>query len=105
VRSLLEDLPAHSNPVVVLRASRARDLVHAGEIEDLAYARGGRVHRLVGPRDRVRLDAAALTRLVPDIADRDVYVCGPGGMADQAVRAALAAGVPAERVHNETFDA
>jgi ferredoxin-NADP reductase len=40
---------------------------------------------------------------VPDIAERDVYVCGPQAWTD-AVRATLAAaGLPAVQLHVETF--
>jgi ferredoxin-NADP reductase len=48
-------------------------------------------------------DAAALRSLVPDVAERDVYVCGPEPWAQDVRRAALAAGVPAERFHAESF--
>jgi ferredoxin-NADP reductase len=48
-------------------------------------------------------DLTLLRRWVPDIAERDVYVCGPETWT-AAVRATLAAaGVPAGRVHVETF--
>ena len=105
IRALLEDLPRGSSPVVLLRASRSSDLVHADEIEQLVHARGGVVHHLIGSRDHVRVDASTLKALVPDIADRDVYVCGPDGLTEQTRRAASRAGVPAERVHHETFAA
>ena len=42
-------------------------------------------------------------RSVPDIADRDVFVCGPEPWAEQVRRSALAAGVPADRFHVESF--
>ena len=49
------------------------------------------------------LTVALLRRWVPDIADRDVYVCGPQAWTD-AVRTTLtAAGLPAARLHVETF--
>jgi ferredoxin-NADP reductase len=48
-------------------------------------------------------DVTALTHWVPDISERDVYVCGPRGWADDVRRAAVAAGVPAGRVHVEDF--
>jgi ferredoxin-NADP reductase len=51
----------------------------------------------------VPLDSAALTVLVPDIAERDVYVCGPQGFQDGLVAAATAAGVPATHLHHESF--
>ena len=55
--------------------------------------------RLVTAREA----ATALTTLVPDIADRDLFVCGPDEWAGDVRRAALAAGVPADRFHVESF--
>ena len=48
-------------------------------------------------------DAAALRHWVPDLADRDVYVCGPEPWARDVRRSAEAAGVPRDRIHVETF--
>ena len=91
LRALLEDLPAGTDVVVVVRASTAADLVHRGEVAALVRQRGGRLHEMVGPRHRVRLDARTLPRIVPDIAARDVYICGPGGFSSEIAEARLAA--------------
>jgi predicted ferric reductase len=48
-------------------------------------------------------DVAALTSLVPDLAERDVFVCGPDPWTTDVRRAATAAGLPASRFHAETF--
>jgi ferredoxin-NADP reductase len=48
-------------------------------------------------------DAEALRQLVPDIAAQDVYLCGADGWMEAAQAAALAAGVPAHRIHQERF--
>lgn len=48
-------------------------------------------------------DVAALRTWIPDIADRDVYVCGPDPWTESVDRAARAAGVPADRIHLENF--
>jgi predicted ferric reductase len=53
----------------------------------------------VGPVDYL----TALRARVPDIAERDVYVCGPTPWTDQVRRTLHAAGTPADRVHTETF--
>ena len=55
--------------------------------------------------DRVLLvaDAYNLRRLVPDIAARDLYVCGPGGFMKQLIGQARALGVPDGRIHHEDF--
>ncbi|SER91516.1 ferredoxin reductase family protein [Actinokineospora terrae] len=48
-------------------------------------------------------DVSALRALVPDIAAREVYVCGPEQWTALVRATALAAGVPAERLHIENF--
>jgi predicted ferric reductase len=53
----------------------------------------------VGPVD----DLTALRTRVPDIAERDVYLCGPTPWTRLVHRTLLAAGAPAERIHTETF--
>lgn len=103
VRALLEELPGEADVVVALRGSTREDLVLRDEIADDVRARGGRLLELVGPRERVRLDAPALGALVPDIAGRDVYVCGPDAFQDALVAAAGEAGVPASHIHHESF--
>jgi ferredoxin-NADP reductase len=103
VRALLEELPDDADVVVILRGSRPDDLVLRDEIADHVAHRGGRLHELVGPRDRVPLHAAALTALVPDIAQRDVYLCGPEPLQEALVAAATDAGVPASHLHHESF--
>jgi ferredoxin-NADP reductase len=57
----------------------------------------------VGPRDDVRLDRDALLSLVPDVAERDVFVCGPDGFTARTITAAREAGAALERVHHERF--
>jgi ferredoxin-NADP reductase len=40
---------------------------------------------------------------VPDIRDRDVFVCGPAPMTDAVLRSLRALGVPRAQVHAERF--
>ncbi len=46
---------------------------------------------------------AALKRLVPDLADRDLYICGPAAFSESIVGAALKLGVRRDRIHEERF--
>jgi ferredoxin-NADP reductase len=103
VRALLEELPRDTDVVVILRGSKQEDLVLRDEIAHLVARRGGRLHELVGPRERVPLDSTALAELAPDIAERDVYLCGPEPFQDAVVAAATEAGVPASHLHHESF--
>jgi predicted ferric reductase len=103
IRALLDELPRASNPVVLLRGRRAADIAHLDEFEHIIANRGGRLVSLTGRREQVALDAAALRKHVPDIALRDVFVCGPAEFTETVVESAKQAGVPAEHIHHEDF--
>ena len=104
IRALLQDLPDEADVELLLRASAPEEVVLRDELEREVRERGGRTHVLVGPRERVPLDAEALRARVLDLAERDLYVCGPEGFSAAVVAAAREAGVAEERVHFETFD-
>ena len=101
VRSLLEDLPLKSRPLVVLRASSEEDLILVNEVEELVRIRKGQVHRLIGSRDVVRLDS--IVKLVPDMAKRDVYISGSEEFVRDATAMARLAGVEAQAIHQEAY--
>ena len=103
LRALLEDLPMSVEVSVIIRASTPEDIVHRDEVASLVEQRGGQFHEVIGSRYDVRLDARALRRLVPDLADRDLYICGPNAFSESVVGAALKLGVQRDRIHQETF--
>lgn len=103
LRSLLEDLPRRSEPAVVLRASAEADMVFRSEVSELVRHRRGTLHELVGSRDEVRLDEKTLGSLVADIADRDVYICGPAEFVERLVAVVSHLGVPRYAIHHEAF--
>ena len=81
IRALLQELPGDADVVVVLRASTPRGARPARrDRRRRRAAAAAACIELVGPRERVRLDAArAAPRSCPTCASRDVYVCGPDG--------------------------
>ena len=103
MRAILEDLPDEVDVVVVLRAPTPEEVIFHREIAPLVKARGGPLHVLVGSRQKVRLDVRHLAKLVPDIAARDLYVCGPDGFTDRIATAARRLGVNRDRFHSESF--
>jgi len=103
VRSLLEDMPAGSAPVVLLRGTRPEDLVLRNEVAELVRYCRGRLHELVGTREQAALDERSLPRLVPDLHQRDLYVCGPEGFVTSIVALAGRLGVPADAIHHEAY--
>ncbi|MER6670261.1 ferredoxin reductase family protein [Amycolatopsis japonica] len=103
IRALLEEISGHV--VVLYRVRDARDAVLLPELIGLARARGAAVRVLSGPSDQAGpvLGAPNLRRLVPDIADRDVFVCGPSGMTSATLRSLRELRVPGSQVHAERF--
>jgi predicted ferric reductase len=103
LRALLEDLPPGADVVVLVRASTRDDLVHQAEIAALVRQRGGRLHEIVGSRSKVRFSPHLLHRLVPDLRERDIYICGPEAFSSAVNDAAARLGAVPEQVHQESF--
>ena len=102
LRSLAEGL-AYAPGEAVLVHRYGQQPLFAGELAVLAAERGLRVVDLPGHRAHPANHPRSLLRHVPDLAHRDVYVCGPQQWADEIGRAAIAAGLPPEHLHIETF--
>jgi ferredoxin-NADP reductase len=49
------------------------------------------------------MDAKTLKALVPQIADSDIYICGPEALVEAVKSAAAQLGVPKNRFHDESF--
>jgi predicted ferric reductase len=94
VRALLEDMPGDIE--VVYRATREEDVILRAELDDLARRRGAGLHYVIG---EAPLSPDRLLELVPDLAERGVFVGGPPAMTE-AVRAT---GVPRRQVFVERF--
>jgi predicted ferric reductase len=105
IRALLEQM---SGDVIVLyRVVHDDDIIFRDELEQLASARGIDLRFVVGDHEteegRDLLSPAHLLEIVPDIAEREVYVCGPPAMTN-AIRANVRhAHVPARFIHAERF--
>jgi predicted ferric reductase len=108
IRALFESLPAIPGDITLIyRARNANELVLREELEWIAGQRGARLFYMFGPRGNDRradpLNAAELQRCVPLLAEHDVYLCGPPGMAEHARSELRRAGVPRRQIHHESF--
>ncbi|MFJ8582298.1 ferric reductase-like transmembrane domain-containing protein [Micromonospora sp. NPDC093277] len=110
LRALLDELPPRQT-VLLYRARSEADLTFRAELDWFADRRGVRVWYLLGSRPDGRSwlpagyppDQQVLRETVPDIAGRDVYLCGPDDWMDLAESAVRRSGVPDERIHLERF--
>jgi ferredoxin-NADP reductase len=105
IRALLDEFKDSASVDVIFRAPREEDLILREELDYIASNSKGavRVHYMVGPRTKYPMDAAFLGALIPDIADAEIYICGPVALIETVVEAAKELGVPANRVQHEEF--
>jgi predicted ferric reductase len=105
IRALLEEV--RGDAVVLYRVVHAGDIVFREELDAIAERRGIRLEYVVGDHrteDGARLlDVPHLRELVPDLEDRDVYVCGPPAMTDALLTRLRDAGAPRRHIHAERF--
>jgi predicted ferric reductase len=112
LRALAEGLEYAPGEAVMLQRYTAEPLF-SRELDVLAAAKGLQVVHLpaprrtptsvLGPAAHGMPELIALRRWIPDIADRDVFLCGPSAWTDGFERLVLAAGVPGDRIHTESF--
>jgi predicted ferric reductase len=109
IRALAEGLPfAPGDADLIYRSPSVRETALGREVDALARHRGIRTHWLVGRRGEPHigtdpLGPEAIARLVPDVADRDVFLCGPNALMERTRSSLLALGVPAGRINLELF--
>ena len=128
MRALLEDAPyAPGEATLIYRYGEDEHAVFADELRTIATHRGVELILLPGPRRadtswqaagsahrdgtpgqatgpaRPDDDVQVLKDLVPDIAHRDVYVCGPPTWITAVRKAARGAGAHRDSVHTEEF--
>jgi ferredoxin-NADP reductase len=105
IRSLLEEMDG--DLVVVYRVVSEADVIFGAKLQELATGRGAALHVVAGDHrsdeGRGLLSPAHLKELIPDIAEREVYVCGPPAMADAARKSVRKADVPSRYIHTERF--
>jgi ferredoxin-NADP reductase len=90
---------------VVYRVARDDDVILRSELDALAARREADLHYVIGDRrDAELLSHEHLRGLVPDIAERDVYLCGPPAMIDAIHGSLRRAGVPRRRIVTERFE-
>lgn len=105
VRAMLEEQTT-GDVVVLYRVRSEADAVLFDEVRHLVALRGGRLQLLTGRTGEGGVppfDPGSLYRLVPDITERDVYVCGPPAMTRAVLSGLRDLQVPARQVHAERF--
>jgi ferredoxin-NADP reductase len=106
IRALLEELTGPT--IVIYRVKSTADAVLLSELEGLAAQSGAELRVLAGRTGEgdppvPSFDATSLPAMVPDVAQRDVYICGPPPMMEAVVGALRGLGLPRAQIHYERF--
>jgi ferredoxin-NADP reductase len=105
IRALIESLAGDRDVVLVYGARTVNDLVFADELRALTL----HCHFVLSEAattdgyERGRIDRTMLERLVPDLAARETFVCGPPPMMKGVIGALRASGVKRSHIHYERF--
>ena len=112
LRALAEGFEYAPGEAIMLQRYTAEPLFMR-ELQSLSTEKGLQVVCLPGPRRTPTSvlgpaahgmpELTALRRWIPDIADREVFLCGPSAWTDGVVRLMLLVGVPNDRIHSESF--
>lgn len=100
IRALLESIKGDVK-LLYRHADRDGHILFRHELDELASTRGAQVMYLTG-EDRT-LSTAVITRLVPDISQRDVFVCGSPRMVAVTRSSLIEAGCSRRHIFSERF--
>jgi len=105
-RGIIDDTDRPEDVVLIYRNRSRRDAVFIDDLEGLSQAKGFGLHlsfSRIGERDHNPFLPGGLEELVPDVADREVFVVGSSSLISAARSALRAAGVPGGQIHYENF--
>ena len=104
IRALMETM--EGDLIVLYRALTDEDVIFRRELDELSQTGDVVVHYLIGDHNGNGRDLLApghLLQLVPDLVERDIFLCGPPAMAAVIARNVRQARVPRRQIHAERF--
>lgn len=109
VRSLMERMLELKKDTVLLYANKTeKDIVFQHEFARLLQKYSAKIIHILSDDaqytgEKGKLDSEKIQRLVPDVAVREVYLCGPPPMMQSLIQTLIRLGVPHSRIHFEKF--
>ncbi|MFZ2190040.1 MAG: ferredoxin reductase family protein [Candidatus Magasanikiibacteriota bacterium] len=109
VISLVEEAGRLGKDIILLYGEREqKDIIFRQELDDLSQVHKIKVHYiLTGDNnysgEKGRIDKEKILRLVPDIKDRDIYMCGPWPMMKGILKIFKELSLSKNQVHYEKF--
>jgi ferredoxin-NADP reductase len=109
LRSMADALEGGGKNIIFLYGNRRRkDVVFQSELDPLARAKHLRVYYVFSAEpdesgEQGHIDRARIQKLVPDVAERDVFLCGPPPMMAGVIKTLAGLHVPAKQIFYEQF--
>lgn len=111
IRSMIEDQAQRGekgNAVLLYGNRTVADTIFLDELTKLGSHINMPIHNVLSEQKAYKgetgfIDAEKIKRLVPDVAERDIFLCGPPPMMWGIITQLKALGVPANQIHYERF--
>ncbi len=109
IRAMLEQaLQAGQEPVLLYGNRTASDIIFKDELDQLKQNHQFGLHYIVSDDsgwsgEQGQIDKERIRRLVPDLNNREVYLCGPVAMMKAVRKYLLELGLPKKLIHFEKF--
>ncbi len=108
IRSLVESLAQKNKDLVLLYANRTpEDAVFGRELATIAarqhYVFSNILEQETPGYEKGRIDREKIARLVPDVLEREAFICGPPPMMEAVAKTLQSLGMSRERIHFEKF--
>ena len=111
IRSVMEDLALLGKNLILIYGNKtSKDIIFQEELDELSKKYNIPTHyflsreKVVPPMHAGRIDCQVIQRLVPDLQDREIFLCGPVEMM-RSLRISLPKiGFPSDLIHFEKFN-
>ena len=110
IRSLMEEMLRKGKDVTLFYANRSKnDIVFQNELEELRKLFPARIIHVLSAEaewngEKGYIDEEKIRRFLPDISEREVYICGPVPMMESLVKILKNSfKLPISRIHFEKF--
>ncbi len=109
IRGLTEQMAKHRKDIILLYSNKTRqDIVFQQELDEVAKTYGVKITHILSDDpdyagEHGYLDKEKFQRLVPDLSDREVFLCGPPPMMAALIKSLGELGIPESQVHYEKF--
>lgn len=109
IRALLESLGEKNKDIILLYSNKSpAEHIFAEELAQLSREHNFKIINIysdekIAGAEHGWLDQVMIKRLVPDLTERDVFLCGPPGMMTAIRKALFALDLPKKQFHWEKF--